>query len=118
MDNLARKWQARRAAKQQYLDELDNYGRKLAEINEVPYDDWLADTVGGGSSRFTADEINRLKNTVIDEGQRLKDIGLTNNQLGPAIAGAYDKTTGKIYIAINDVDGNIPSGPMSRFSTN
>lgn len=39
----------------------------------------------------------------------LKDIGLTNDQLGPAIAGAYDKTTGKIYTAINDYDGKIPS---------
>lgn len=39
----------------------------------------------------------------------LKDMGLTNAQLGPAIAGAYYKKTGKIYIAINDMDGKIPS---------
>lgn len=50
-----------------------------------------------------------MKKTVIGEGQMLKDIGLTNDQLGPAIAGAYDRTTGKIYTAINDYDGKIPS---------
>lgn len=38
----------------------------------------------------------------------LKDIGLTNKQLGPAVAGVYDRNTGKIYKAINDVDGDIP----------
>lgn len=36
-------------------------------------------------------------------------MGLTNNELGPAIAGAYDRTTGKIFTAINDVNGAIPS---------
>ena len=70
MDNLARKWQARRAAKQQYLDELDNYGRKLAEINEVPYDEWLADAVGG---KGTGD-VNLLD----DSGKFCDDI-LENN---------------------------------------
>ena len=39
----------------------------------------------------------------------LKDIGLTNDQLGPAIAGAQDRTTGKIYTAINDYDGKVLS---------
>ena len=63
----------------------------------------------GSNFGFTADEINNLKNTVISEGQMLKDIGLTNDQLGPAIAGAYDRTTGKIYTAINDYDGKVPS---------
>ena len=43
------------------------------------------------------------------EGQMLKDIGLTNDQLGPAIAGAQDRTTGKIYTAINDYDGKVLS---------
>ena len=57
---------------------------------------------------FTIDEINNLKNTVINEGQMLKDMGLSNKLLGPAIAGAYDRTTGKIYTAINDYTGNAP----------
>nr|WP_240344342.1 YwqJ-related putative deaminase [Paenibacillus sp. SYP-B3998] len=38
----------------------------------------------------------------------LKDIGLKNKTIGPAVAGAYDRTTGKIYTAINNVDGKIP----------
>lgn len=52
---------------------------------------------GSLNSGFSAEEIAHLKKVVIDEGQALKDMGLTNNQLGPAIAGAYDKSTGKIY---------------------
>ena len=58
--------------------------------------------------KFTPDEIELLKSTVINEGQMLKDIGLTNNQLGPAIAGVYNKATGKIYTAINSMDGSLP----------
>ena len=54
----------------------------------------------GSNFGFTVEEINNLKNTVISEGQMLKDIGLTNDQLGPAIAGAYDRTTGKIYTVL------------------
>ena len=60
------------------------------------------------NNRFTDEEINSLKQAVINEGQALKDNGITNKQLGPAIAGAYDKSTGKIYIAINDTNGDIP----------
>ena len=58
---------------------------------------------------FTAKEINDLKKKVIEEGQVLKDMGLTNKELGPAIAGVYDKSTGKFYTAINNIDGRIPS---------
>ncbi|ANY70478.1 hypothetical protein BBD42_01080 [Paenibacillus sp. BIHB 4019] len=57
---------------------------------------------------FTPEEIQKLKNHVLEEAQMLKDIGLTNKQLGPAVAGAYDRNTGKIYTAINDVDGKVP----------
>lgn len=39
----------------------------------------------------------------------LKDIGLTNKQLGPAVAGSYVKTSGNFYTAIHDVDGRIPN---------
>ena len=71
---------------------------------------WAKNKVKSGSNfGFTVEEISNLKNTVISEGQMLKDIGLTNDQLGPAIAGAYDRTTGKIYTAINDYDGKVPS---------
>ncbi len=70
----------------------------------------------GSNFGFTVDEINKLKSTVINEGQMLKDMGLTNDQLGPAIAGAYDRITGKIYTAINDYDGKVPtkSAPIIR----
>lgn len=42
----------------------------------------------------------------------LKDIKwgkrqIYNDELGPAIAGVYNKRTGKIYTAINDIDGKI-----------
>lgn len=57
---------------------------------------------------FTTEEVNILKKHVINEGQVLKDMKLTNNQLGSAIAGVYDKVTGKIYTAINYTEGKIP----------
>ena len=86
MDNLARKWQARRAAKQQYLDELDNYGRKLAEINEVSYDDWLADTVGKSgidSSIKKVDEFiggNKSFDDVIDDYAKIYADNINSNR--------------------------------------
>jgi hypothetical protein len=70
-------------------------------------------TEGGANAKirnnFTTKEINALKKQVIEEGQMLKDMKLTNDQLGPAIAGVYDKNTGKIYTAINNVNGKVPS---------
>ncbi|MGE7090721.1 YwqJ-related putative deaminase [Lysinibacillus sp. NPDC048646] len=33
----------------------------------------------------------------------------SNNKLGPAFAGAYDKKTGEYYYALNDVKGNTPA---------
>ena len=58
--------------------------------------------------KFTLEEIELLKNKVIKEGQLLKDMGLTNNELGPAIAGVYNKANGKFYTAINSMNGNLP----------
>lgn len=63
---------------------------------------------GGGTSGFTEEEINNLKKQVISQGQQMKDEGMTNKQLGPAIAGAYDKKTGNIVISINDNTGAVP----------
>lgn len=57
---------------------------------------------------FSQTEIDDLKDVVIRKGQVLKNNGLTNTELGPAIAGVYDQKTGKVYTAINDVNGNIP----------
>ena len=53
-------------------------------------------------------EVDALKKVVIETCQTLKDEGITNRQLGPAIAGAYDKTTGKTYIAINSQTSKLP----------
>ncbi|RRJ61884.1 hypothetical protein EHV15_01990 [Paenibacillus oralis] len=60
------------------------------------------------NGNFTPEEIINLKNHVIEEAQMLKDVGLTNTQLGPAVAGVYDRTTGRYFTAINDLDGDIP----------
>ena len=81
--------------------------KKYKELREQGY---TPEQIKNGdyNLKFTADEVNKLKETVIHEGQMLKDMGLTNDQLGPAIAGAYDRTTGKIYTAINDYDGKVP----------
>lgn len=57
---------------------------------------------------FTAEEISSLRKNVLEEAQMLKDSGLTNKQLGPAVAGSYDRISGKFYTAINDIDGSIP----------
>ena len=38
----------------------------------------------------------------------MKDAGLANKELGPVVSGAYDKTTGEIYISINNPDGTVP----------
>jgi hypothetical protein len=61
-----------------------------------------------GSGKIAQQEIDALKKTVIDEGQILKDMGLNNKELGPAIAGAYDSKTGKTYTAINEMHGALP----------
>ncbi|NFS28747.1 hypothetical protein FDF12_14995 [Clostridium botulinum] len=63
---------------------------------------------------FTTNEIKNLKSTVIEEGQMLKDMKwgkrkIYNDELGPAIAGVYNKRNGRIYTAINDMDGEIPT---------
>lgn len=78
------------------------------------WEKWSAE--GGICSGFTVTEMKNLKNAVIQEGQHLKDIGYDGKQLGPAIAGAYDQTTGKIYTAINNFDGNPPSALHSFLS--
>lgn len=69
---------------------------------------WRTGTRTNGISNFTTEEIINLKNHIIEEGQILKNSGLTNTQLGPAVAGVYDKTTGRYFTAINDLDGDIP----------
>ncbi|WP_409295978.1 YwqJ-related putative deaminase [Peribacillus sp. SCS-26] len=61
--------------------------------------------------RFTSQELNyriNLRGAVATEVERLNTLGLTKNELGPAVAGTFDKTTGKYYFGINNTDGDIP----------
>ncbi|SCC30253.1 Pre-toxin TG [Fictibacillus enclensis] len=81
-----------------------------------------ADVVkGAGSSRidylrnkygkFTSEELNyriNLRGETVKELQKLKDTGISKKKMGPAFAGVYDKTTGKIHYSINDFDGILP----------
>ena len=91
--------------------EADLVGNSIGEFVGIGFDAVLSTvkkSVDNTVEKISEAEIAKLKNTVITEGQMLKDIGLSNDQLGPAIAGAYDRTTGKIYTAINDYDGFFP----------
>ncbi len=61
--------------------------------------------------RFTPQELNHrinLRGAVEKEVERLNTLGLTKNEMGPAVAGTFDKTTGKYYFGINNTDGDIP----------
>ncbi|KAB2375186.1 MULTISPECIES: YwqJ-related putative deaminase [unclassified Bacillus (in: firmicutes)] len=61
--------------------------------------------------KFTSKELNyriNLRGETLKELQNLKDTGISKKKIGPAFAGVYDKTTGKIYYAINDYDGILP----------
>ncbi|MCR5835685.1 MAG: hypothetical protein K6G88_04190 [Lachnospiraceae bacterium] len=55
------------------------------------------------------DEVKYIKETVINYGQHLKDMGYSTDKLGPAVAGEYNKQTGEIYLAINDSEGKLPT---------
>ena len=90
--------------------------KAVKEVAEKTADDVIETVTKAGEKsglktiyeKFTPEEIELLKNKVINEGQMLKDMGLTNNQLGPAIAGVYNKSNGKFYTAINSMDGSLP----------
>ncbi|SFC55612.1 Pre-toxin TG [Bacillus sp. OV322] len=61
--------------------------------------------------KFTSKELNyriNLRGETLKELQKLKDTGISKKKIGPAFAGVYDKTTGKIHYAINDYDGILP----------
>ncbi|MEK4596758.1 YwqJ-related putative deaminase [Bacillus sp. FSL R9-9497] len=61
--------------------------------------------------RFTPQELNHrinLRGAVEKEVERLNTLGLTQNEMGPAVAGTFDKNTGKYYFGINNTDGDIP----------
>ncbi len=61
--------------------------------------------------KFTSKELNyriNLRGETLKELQKLKDTGISKKKIGPAFAGVYDKTTGKIHYSINDYDGILP----------
>lgn len=62
--------------------------------------------------KFTPNELNHrinLRGAVEKEVEKLNTVGLTKNELGPAVAGTFDKTNGKYYFGINNTDGDIPA---------
>lgn len=81
--------------------EVSNSSEKLSRI------EYLRNKYG----RFTPQELNHrinLRGAVEKEVERLNTLGLTKNEMGPAVAGTFDKNTGKYYFGINNTDGDIP----------
>ena len=81
--------------------EVSNRSEKLSRI------EYLRNKYG----RFTPQELNHrinLRGAVEKEVERLNTLGLTKNEMGPAVAGTFDKNTGKYYFGINNTDGDIP----------
>ncbi|MBJ7955036.1 hypothetical protein KHU47_14250 [Bacillus cereus] len=81
--------------------EVSNSSEKLSRI------EYLRNKYG----RFTPRKLNHrinLRGAVEKEVERLNTLGLTKNEMGPAVAGTFDKNTGKYYFGINNTDGDIP----------
>ncbi|WP_353052713.1 YwqJ-related putative deaminase [Bacillus thuringiensis] len=81
--------------------EVSNSSEKLSRI------EYLRNKYG----RFTPQELNHrinLRGAVEKEVERLNTLGLTKNEMGSAVAGTFDKNTGKYYFGINNTDGDIP----------
>lgn len=60
--------------------------------------------------RFTPQELNHrinLRGAVAQEVERLNKLGISKREMGPAVAGTFDKTTGKYYFGINNTSGKI-----------
>ncbi len=89
-------------------------GQKLKGYLKVPSNrkksrlEELRAKYGKLSSKELHQRIN-LRGAVGDEYKRLKSIGVTNDEMGPCLAGVLDKKTGKIYFARNTMDGSIPN---------
>lgn len=61
--------------------------------------------------RFTTEELHNrinLREAVAREVERLDQSGLSKREIGPAVAGTLDKTTGKYYFGINNTSGDLP----------
>ncbi|PFL42781.1 YwqJ-related putative deaminase [Bacillus cereus] len=93
-----------KASIQSRISNLESGGVKGTGNSRI---DYLRNKYG----KFTSKELNyriNLRGETLKELQKLKDTGISKKKIGPAFAGVYDKTTGKIYYAINDYDGILP----------
>ncbi|HOV28159.1 MAG TPA: RHS repeat-associated core domain-containing protein [Pseudobacteroides sp.] len=70
------------------------------------------------NSRDLNDDIENLKSKTHSELDRLLDLKykskITNDEMGPAVAGILDTKTGKVFLAINDPNGYLPDD-MHKF---
>lgn len=83
------------------INGASNSGENLSRI------EYLRNKYG----RFSPQEINHrinLRGAVAEEVQRLNKQGLSNREMGPAVSGTLDKTTGKYYFGINNTSGKVP----------
>ncbi|MFE4240371.1 T7SS effector LXG polymorphic toxin [Peribacillus butanolivorans] len=81
-----------------------NISNNNVSLNRI---DYLHDKYG----RFTSEELNHrinLRGALAQEVERLNKLGISKREMGPAIAGTFDKTTGKYYFGINNTSGKIP----------
>ncbi|MGF9964544.1 YwqJ-related putative deaminase [Bacillus rhizoplanae] len=81
--------------------EVSNSGENLSRI------EYLRNKYG----QFTSQELNyriNLRGAVAQEVERLNKLGISKREMGPAVAGTFDKTTGKYYFGINNTTGKIP----------
>nr|WP_244322202.1 YwqJ-related putative deaminase [Bacillus luti] len=95
---------ASKASIQSRISNLESGGVKGTGNSRI---DYLRNKYG----KFTSKELNyriNLRGETLKELQKLKDTGISKKKIGPAFAGVYDKTTGKIHYSINDYDGILP----------
>jgi len=92
--------------KEEYLSMLS--GRGSVVEGNISRIDYLHNKYG----RFSSEELNyriNLRGALEKEVERINNLGLSKKEVGPAIAGTFDKSTGKYYFGINNTEGDIPS---------
>ena len=87
---------------------MGNTSNSVSGIDGLSRIDYLYNKYGKLTSKQLNERIN-LRGETVNELQKLKASGISNNKIGPAFAGVYDKTTSKYYYSINDFDGILPN---------
>ena len=87
---------------------MGNTGNRVGGVDGLSRIDYLYNKYGKLTSKQLNERIN-LRGETVNELQKLKASGISNNKIGPAFAGVYDKTTSKYYYSINDFDGLLPN---------